>query len=464
MTTTSTLQFLGAAGTVTGAKFLVSAGRRRVLLDGGLFQGLKALRLRNRQPPGFDPACVDAVVLSHAHIDHSGYLPLLVRQGFRGKIFCTSGTAELLRVMLPDSAQLQEEEADAANRHRYSKHDPALPLYTVEDSHAALRRVRPCRYAEPLRVADGVAAVFRRAGHILGSASVELQLAPGPFRLVFSGDLGRWDQPILRDPELVPDADALLLESTYGDRIHPADPTAALARIIHEAVSRGGALIVPAFAVGRAQQLLYMLRELEDADRIPALPVFLDSPMAIDVGEIYCSHPEDHDLGMNLLMDERRSPLRCRRLTLVRTREESKTLNRLEGPAIIIAASGMATGGRVLYHLKARLADPRTTVLLIGFQAEGTRGRSLQEGATAVRIHGQDVPVRARVERLDGLSAHADRDEIFRWLAGFQRPPNAVFTVHGEPAAAASLAESIRTRLGWSARAAQDGETVPLGR
>jgi len=365
MTTTSTLQFLGAAGTVTGAKFLVSAGRRRVLLDGGLFQGLKALRLRNRQPPGFDPACVDAVVLSHAHIDHSGYLPLLVRQGFRGKIFCTSGTAELLRVMLPDSAQLQEEEADAANRHRYSKHDPALPLYTVEDSHAALRRVRPCRYAEPLRVADGVAAVFRRAGHILGSASVELQLAPGPFRLVFSGDLGRWDQPILRDPELVPDADALLLESTYGDRIHPADPTAALARIIHEAVSRGGALIVPAFAVGRAQQLLYMLRELEDADRIPALPVFLDSPMAIDVGEIYCSHPEDHDLGMNLLMDERRSPLRCRRLTLVRTREESKTLNRLEGPAIIIAASGMATGGRVLYHLKARLADPRTTGRLL---------------------------------------------------------------------------------------------------
>jgi metallo-beta-lactamase family protein len=463
--TEASLQFLGAAGTVTGSKYLVRAGRCQVLLDGGLFQGLKALRLRNRQPPAFDPSTVDAVALSHAHIDHSGYLPLLTRLRFRGPIFCTSGTADLLRIMLLDSAQLQEEEAAAANRQGYSKHHPALPLYTVEDAQASLKLLRSCRYGDSVHVAKGVTTIFRRAGHILGSASVELQLGPDPpVRVVFSGDLGRWDQPILRDPELVPEADVLLLESTYGDRRHPADPASALARVVNEAAARGGALIIPAFAVGRTQQLLWMLRELEEADRIPQLPVFLDSPMAIDVGEVYCNHPEDHDLGMNLLMDERRSPLRCHRLALVRSREESKALNGLDGPMIVIASSGMATGGRVLHHLKARLPNPATTVLLVGFQAAGTRGQALQDGAKTLRMHGQEIPVRATVEVLDGLSAHADQQDIFRWLSGFLRPPRQVYVIHGEPGPSAALTEAIRTRLGWNARPALDGETVDLTR
>jgi metallo-beta-lactamase family protein len=463
MSDTPTLRFLGGSGTVTGSKYLVSANGRQVLLDCGLFQGPKELRQRNWSQPPFEAADVDAVVLSHAHIDHSGSLPLLVRNGFRGPVFCTPGTADLLSVLLPDSAHLQEEEAATANRNGYSRHKPSLPLYTVRDAQAALRRIEPRPYGGRFPVTTGLAAIFRRAGHILGSATVEFQLGEAdPFRLVFSGDLGRWGRPILRDPEPVPEADVLLVESTYGDRTHPPASLEALARVVCEAAWRGGALLVPAFAVGRTQELIWMLRQLEEANRIPSLPVFIDSPMAINVSDLYCRHPEDHNLDMKLLMDEKRCPLCCKQYHLARTPEESKALNHHEGPLVIISASGMATGGRILHHLKLRLPDPRTTVLLVGFQSAGTRGRALQEGARTVRIHGQEVPVRAQVETLDGLSAHADREEILRWLSGFRRPPGQTYLVHGEPGPAQSLADTLHTRLGWKARVARDGEMVPL--
>lgn len=465
MAETPTLQFLGGAGTVTGSKYLVRTDGRQVLLDCGLFQGLKELRRRNWDQPPFDASAVNAVVLSHAHIDHSGYLPLLVRHGFRGPVLCTPGTADLLRVLLPDSAHLQEEEAAAANRYGYSRHKPALPLYTAQNAQAALRLIEPRPYGERFPVTTGMAAIFRRAGHILGSATVELQLGESdPFRLVFSGDLGRWGRPILRDPEPVPEADVLLVESTYGDRSHPPDPKDALARIVRESAKRGGALLVPAFAVGRTQELIWLLRQLEEADRIPSLPVYIDSTMAIDVSDLYCRHADDHNLDMKLLMDEKRCPLCCKQYHLARTPQESKALNHHQGPLAIISASGMATGGRILHHLKLRLPDPRTTVLLVGFQSIGTRGRALQEGARRVRIHGQDVPVRARVETLDGLSAHADREEILRWLSGFRRPPTQTYIVHGEPQPAQSLADALQTRLRWEAKVARDGETVPLVR
>jgi metallo-beta-lactamase family protein len=454
------LTFFGAAGTVTGSKHRVRTGRHELLLDCGLFQGWKELRLRNWSPPAFDAARLAAVVLSHAHVDHSGYLPVLVRDGFAGPIFCTAGTADLLRVLLLDAAKLQEEEAAAANRFGYAKHRPALPLYTGEDAERALRLVSPCAYDAPFSVTDDASAIFRRAGHILGSATIELRLAET--RLVFSGDLGRWNRPILRDPEPVTEADVVLIESTYGDRVHATDPVEQLVGIVHAAVARGGALLIPSFAVGRAQELVWTLRRLEDAQRIPSLPVFIDSPMAIDVTEIYSRHPEDHDLEMSLLVDGQRSPLRCRQQQFVRSAQESRTLNHRDGPMIVIAGSGMATGGRILHHLKRRLPDARTTVLLPGFQAADTRGRKLQEGAREVRIHGEAVPVRAKVETLDGLSAHADREEILRWLGGFADPPRVTYVVHGEPGAAASLADAIRTRLGWTVAVAADDAVVSL--
>ncbi len=459
----ATLQFFGGAGTVTGSKYLLRMNKHSVLLDAGLFQGLKELRLRNWRRPDFDPTRLDSVVLSHAHIDHSGDLPLLVKIGFRGRIFCTSGTADLLKVMLLDAAKLQGEAAEYANRHAYSKHKPALPLYTLKDAKAALQRLVPSRYGRPFTVTKDVKVIFRRAGHILGSATVELQIgAEKPTRLVFSGDLGRWDQPILRDPEFVPNADVLLVESTYGGRLHSKDPSGDLARIVNETVRKKGMLIVPSFAVGRAQLLIWMLRRLEEDGKIPSIPVYLDSPMAINVSDIYCRHPEDHDLDMTELMDQKRCPLCCKQYHLVSTVEESKALNRLSGPAIIIAGNGMATGGRVLHHLQLRLPDPKTTVLLVGYQAAGTRGRLLQDGAKYVKMHGQFVPVKARVEVLDGLSAHADRDDILRWLSGFKAPPRQTYLVHGEPDQAEALTRAVRGELGWNIRPAVDGETVEI--
>lgn len=459
----TTLTFCGGAGMVTGSKYLIEADSSSILLDAGLFQGLKELRLRNWRKPSFDPERINAVVLSHAHIDHSGYLPALVKNHFRGKIHCTSGTSDLLEVMLLDSAHLQEEEAETANRHGYSKHKPALPLYTTEDVKATLKQVQHYPYGKLFDVAHGIKGLFRRAGHILGAATVELQIRREQMiRVVFSGDLGRWNRPIIHDPEFIPEADILLVESTYGDRVHPVDVREQLIRIIQESVERGGALIIPAFAVGRTQELIWVLRQLEKERKIPSLPVYIDSPMAMDVTEIYCRHPEDHDLDMSKLKDKDQCPLCSQHYHFARTPEESKALNFIAGPVIIISASGMATGGRVLHHLKQRLPDPKTTVLLVGYQAMGTRGRSLQDGLKMLRMHGEEVRVNAKIELLDGASAHADKKEILRWLSGFKRAPRQTYIVHGEPAASESLAETIRAELGWNVRSARDGERVTL--
>ncbi|MCK5714300.1 MAG: MBL fold metallo-hydrolase, partial [Hyphomicrobiaceae bacterium] len=364
------------------------------------------------------------MVLSHAHLDHSGYLPLLVRLGFEGPIYCTSATRDLLAILLRDSAYLQEEQAAHANRHRYTRHKPALPLYTMEDVENTLPLIQARSYREPFVVTDGMAAVFRCAGHILGSATVELQVEGEVNRkIVFSGDLGRWGRPILKDPAPVPEADVVLVESTYGNREHAAEPEADLARVIRETAQRGAALIVPAFAVGRSQELLWRIRELEVAGRIPSLPVYADSPMALNVTDVYRRHPEEHDLEMATLMNSKARPLCPELFQTARTSVESRALNEIKGPVIIISASGMASGGRVLHHLKRRLPDKRTTVLLCGYQAAGTRGRTLQEGAKKVRIHGKDVSVRARIETLHGLSAHADWKELIVWLSQFERPP-----------------------------------------
>lgn len=461
---TPTLQFLGGAGTVTGSKYLIKTPGRQVLLDCGLFQGLKELRLRNWREPPFQPSDIDAVVLSHAHIDHSGYLPLLAWRGFSGPVYCTPATRSLLRIMLPDSAHIQEEEAAYANRKGFSKHHPAEPLYTGRDAENALKLLEPHSYGEVFSATDGIDVKFRRAGHILGSATVELRIGQkDPLKLVFSGDLGRWERPIIRDPEIVPYADILLVESTYGNRLHPnGRPSDELRRVVNGAVERGGVLLVPAFAVGRTQELIWRLRELEDANLVPKLPVYIDSPMATDATEIFCLHPEDHDIDMKLLMDEHRCPLCCKPYTFTKTTEESKSLNHLNGPAIIIAASGMATAGRIVHHLKQRLPDKTTTVLLVGFQAAGTRGRSLQDGAKSVRIHGSDVPVRATIATIDGLSAHADQGELMRWLRGFESPPRKTYLVHGEESGAATLQHVIRTELGWDVEIAKDSQVVDL--
>ena len=463
MSIPATLQFLGAAGTVTGSKHLVTYNDKRVLLDCGLFQGLKELRLRNWQPLEVPPATIDAVVLSHAHIDHSGYLPLLARQGFKGPVYCTSATADLLRVLFLDSAELQEEEADRANRYSYSKHKPALPLYTVKDVDRALRLVITRRYEEGFAVVPGVRAIFRSAGHILGSATIDLRLGEAsPFGLVFTGDLGRRNQPIIRDPELVPQADALLLESTYGDRTHALDPVAELVRIIHETVEHRAVLLMPSFAVGRTQSLIWILNELEEQKRIPSIPIYIDSPMATEVNQIYARHTEEHDEDLRLLARRSGSPFLRHRCHLVTTIQESKGLNRLDGPVIIISSSGMITGGRILHHLLSRLSNPLTTVLLVGYQSEGTRGRALQEGAKEIKILGEMVPVNAKIETLDGLSAHADQGEILEWLSGFTKAPRQTYLVHGEGPKMQSLAEVIRQRLGWEVRPAVDGEIVSL--
>ena len=458
---TPSLTFLGAAGTVTGSKFLLDTGQSRLLLECGLFQGLKELRLQNWAPPPFDPASLSAVLLSHAHIDHSGYLPRLAKAGFTGPIYCTNGTADLLRIMLPDAAHLQEEEAEYANRHGTSTHTPALPLFSVEDAGKALGLVRPVKVNAPVSVGRQVSARFIRSGHILGAAIMEVGV--GSLKVVHSGDLGRYNVPIMPDPEPVAEADILLVESTYGNRLHPReDPAAVLVAAVNRAVDQKGWLLIPAFAVGRSQEVLYTLRELEEAGRIPSLAVYLDSPMAIEATAIYAQHPEEEDPDLAKAVSAGKRPFVPRRFHLARSVQDSKALNDVDGPVIVIAGSGMATGGRVLHHLSHRLPDPRTTVLFVGYQAAGTRGRLLRDGAKGVRIFGADIPVRASIRVSDAYSAHADQGEILRWLKGFNRPPRMTYIVHGEPEAAQALKEKIGQDLGWPATVAEAGASVPL--
>jgi metallo-beta-lactamase family protein len=449
------ITFLGATGTVTGSKYLVTTATKRLLVDCGLFQGLKQLRLRNREPLPFDPASLDAVLLTHAHLDHSGYLPLLVRDGFRGPVHCTPGTEDLCGILLPDSGHLQEEEAEYANRHGYSKHRPALPLYTQADAERSLRSFRPVPFERELDLGGEVSALFRPAGHILGAAMIELR-ADGVTTL-FSGDLGRPGDPLLPPPAPVREADYLLVESTYGNRRHEqVDPLDQLEAAVRRTSARGGVVLIPAFAVGRTQTLLYLLYLLRREGRIPDLPIFVDSPMAASAIRIFREHPEEHRLT------QAECEAVCGVARAVESVEESKAIDRMRYPRVIISASGMATGGRVLHHLKAFAPDERNTVLFVGYQAVGTRGAAMLGGARSIKIHGQYVPVHAEVGVLENLSAHADYAEILGWLDGFGSPPVETFIVHGEPVAADALRLRIEETLRWRCRVPDYRERAEL--
>ncbi len=445
------ITFLGAAGCVTGSKYLIEANGKRLLVDCGLFQGTKELRLRNWDRLPEDPSTFDWVLLTHAHLDHTGYLPRLLRDGFHGPIFANPATRELCSILLPDSAHLQEEDAEHAAAHGYSKHSPPLPLYTQEEVEPVLKRFRDIPRCEPFTIAPEFLVRPHDAGHILGSTSLELTITENgkPTVVLFSGDVGRYDQPILKDPEPPPRTDYLLCESTYGDRDHPTDsPYDALADVINRVAKRGGVIVIPAFAVGRTQLLMYVLRQLEDAQRIPRLPVYVDSPMAINVTSLYMDHHEDHNLEFTR-EESGGDPLNAHQVHMTRSAEESKQINDVTTPCIILSASGMATGGRVLHHLARRLPDPRNAVLLAGFQAEGTRGRALLDGAKTLHIYGEDVPVRAEVVELGQFSAHAGRSELLRWLTGMPAAPRLTFIVHGEPVAANALQTAIQSQKGW---------------
>lgn len=444
------LQFLGAAGTVTGSRFLLQIKGRAYLIDCGLFQGGRRRKDLNWDPFPIAPGQIDAILLTHAHIDHSGYLPRLVRQGFRGAIYATEATCALLELLLPDSAYLHEQDAAYANKRGYSRFKPALPLYTTNDAQETLRLLAPVGFDRALAL-DGIRVTWRPAGHLLGSAILQLDVtgAGDPHHIVFSGDLGRYEGAVMKPPATVPLADTLIVESTYGGRRHSDDDIdAVLGYVLDYIVAREGVLLIPAFAVGRTQQVLYHLRRLQDAGRVPALPIFIDSPMAVEASHIYCRFGDDHNLNVNLLMDDRTCPLRCAETRFVRDVEKSKQLNTRPGPAIIISASGMCTGGRIKHHLKWRLPDPRNVVLFVGYQAKGTRGRWLLDGAQSIRIHGLEFPVRARIASLHALSGHADHGELLRWLGGFERPPATTFIVHGEAQASSALQVDLRQQ-GW---------------
>jgi len=456
------LTFLGAAGTVTGSRFLLSNGGRSHLIECGLFQGGREMEALNWLPFATPLEELNGILLTHAHIDHVGYLPRLVSSGFRRPVYATEATCALLKLVLPDSARLQEQDAAYANKNGFSRHKPALPLYTSADAEQALSLLHPVPFDQPIQV-EGLSATWRPAGHLLGSASLEIDLGAGGKRLVVSGDLGRYNSEVMKAPTTVDMADVLLVESTYGDRRHPDDSIAAgLTDMLTRIANTKGVVLIPAFAVGRTEQVLYHIRKLQDARLVPDLPVYIDSPMAVDASEIYCRFGDDHNLDVNLLMDGDACPLRCRDTHFVRDVADSKALNQMPGPAVILSASGMLSGGRILHHLKWRLPDARNAVLFVGYQAKGTRGRALLDGARSLRIHGQEVPVRARIARIDALSGHADQEELIRWLGGFTRPPQQTFLVHGEPSAAQELGRQIQSRLGWSALTPREGDRVSL--
>lgn len=448
------IDFLGATSTVTGSKYLLTHAGRRLLVDCGLFQGLKQLRLRNWDTLPFDAASIDAVLLTHAHMDHSGFVPRLIRQGFQGPVYASQATRELCELLLPDSGRLQEEDADFLNRHGQSKHKPALPLYTEQEARTALKHFQELPFGRECAPWEGWSWRLSRAGHILGAASVRIGWAQSS--LLFSGDLGRSDDLLMRPPEAAEPADYVVVESTYGDRLHRVtDPLADLAGVVNRTAARGGVVVVPAFAVGRAQTLLHALHELKQARRIPDMPVYLNSPMAADATRLYQHHADEHRLSAEQCAAMQHDTI------IVNTVEESRRLNDLRYPSVIVSASGMATGGRVLHHLKAYAPDARNTILFTGFQATGTRGATLLGGADAVKIHGAYIPVRAEVANLDSLSAHADREQLLAWL-GTQQAPRRVFVTHGDPAAADALRLATEERYGWPCSVPEYRDTAEL--
>lgn len=482
----ASLTFLGAAGCVTGSKHLIEIDGTRILVDCGLFQGLKELRLRNWEPLPVEASSIHAVVLTHAHLDHCGYIPRLVAQGFGGRIFCTPGTADLCRIVLRDAAKLQEEDAERANRRGYTRHHPALPLFTVEDAERALTVLQPVGYERPVPAAPGIEVEFINAGHLLGSAYASVRA--GGLHVLFGGDLGRYDRPILPDPAPVDEADVLLVESTYGNRSHPpGDDGEAVAQVMRDTVERQGRVVIPSFAIGRVEEVLYWIKRLEDEGRVPVLPVWVDSPMAAEALLHYANRLHELDAGMlagsqndevligaharGTSREYGREVARYRRavaafatdrMHVVISPQQSRQLTASREPAIVISSSGMATGGRVLHHLASVLPDERNTVLFVGYQAAGTRGRDLVEGAAEVKIHGAFVPVRARIARIHSMSAHADADEIRRWLSGFKRPPRRTYLVHGEPDAASALCSRIAAELKWPVEIAAHLQRVSL--
>jgi metallo-beta-lactamase family protein len=449
------LRFLGAAGTVTGSRYLLESEVPPLLVDCGLFQGYKTLRLRNWERVPVAPSTIGAAVLTHAHIDHSGYLPRLAKLGFRGRIHCTEATAELCRILLPDSGRLQEEEAEFANRKGFSKHKPALPLYTEDEARKVLEQLEPHPFDEKFAPGAGLEARFLPAGHILGAASIHITWARGS--ILFSGDLGRANDLVMSPPADPPSSRFVVVESTYGNRLHAeSDPLDAIAAAITRAAQRGGVIVVPAFAVGRAQTLMYAVHLLKAAGRIPDIPAYLNSPMAANVTGVFHRHRGEHRLSPE------QCDAMCAAARVVNTIEESKALNEREGPMIIISASGMATGGRVLHHLKAFAPDERNLIMLVGFQAAGTRGGALAQGAPEIKIHGRYVPVRAEVVNIEMLSAHADFREILGWLSKVSPRPVETFVTHGEPAAADAMRKRIQEDLGWTCRTPDHGEVVEL--
>jgi metallo-beta-lactamase family protein len=449
----ATIQFLGATGTVTGSKYVVEAADERLMIDCGLFQGEKELRERNWQPLPVKPSSINWLVLTHAHLDHIGYIPRMINDGFRGQVLASPPTVELAKLVLPDSGHLQEEDAEHANFKGFTRHKPALPLYTYEDAVKALEQFRAIDDTKPLQISPRFELNFFRAGHILGARMIEVTVREnGTVRKVlFSGDLGRFPQLILHEPEVPDGADYLLVESTYGDRLHAKDDSREhLTQIVESTASRGGTVVIPSFAVGRTQELLYLLRELIEQGKLSSLPVHVDSPMGIDVTDIYMRHTEEHDIETQAVTSRGLRPFSPPGVHFDRSRAESVALNDLKYPMIIISASGMATGGRILHHLERCLPDHRNTVLFVGFQGAGTRGQIIKSGAEFVKMHGRQVRIRARIESMDNMSAHADYGEILGWLGKFHKPPRTTFLVHGEPKSAEALKGRITEQLRWN--------------
>jgi metallo-beta-lactamase family protein len=461
------LTFLGAAGCVTGSKYLVEAAGKKLLVDCGLFQGLQELKERNWNPLPIDPKTIDYLVLTHAHLDHTGWLPVLVRDGYNKTIYANPATIELTEILLKDSGHLQEEETEDAQKHKWSKHAQPRALYTSEDVDPVLRLLRPMPRNGGFDISPEFHVESYDAGHILGSSSLELTIHENGKKtvVVFSGDVGRYDQPILNDPvpPVTKQIDALLCESTYGDREHEtSDPLQLLGDIVNRVVKRGGSIVIPAFAIGRTQTFMYYLRQLENLQRVPKVPVYVDSPMALSATDLYLKHKEDHDLQFSRDEQNGGDPLSVHEFHSTRSVAESKAINNVKTPCIIISASGMVTGGRVLHHLAQRLGDARNCVILGGFQAEGTRGRALQEGAKTLSLFGQTVPVLAEIVEMGQFSAHAGKSELLRWLTGLQVPPKQVYLTHGEPVAAQSLQQAIAEKFRWKAAVARYLDTVEI--